>query len=104
MVADLYRRFGKPVFIHRDIVSAAGLPHRRPQGEHPRAVQPERRSPGTQIESLNHRDGMKLRTAGGWVLVRVSGTEPLLRVYAEGAEERQAQAYADEVLKRLGFA
>jgi phosphomannomutase len=58
---------------------------------------------GDEVIGLNHRDGMKLKTAGGWVLVRQSGTEPLLRVYAEGETEGQSRAYIRAALQHLGL-
>ncbi|HTY57584.1 MAG TPA: phosphoglucomutase/phosphomannomutase family protein [Bacteroidota bacterium] len=36
------------------------------------------------VTGRNDTDGHKLFVDGGWVLVRASGTEPLIRVYAEG--------------------
>jgi alpha-D-glucose phosphate-specific phosphoglucomutase len=45
---------------------------------------------GTQVESVNTADGFKMLLADGtWVLVRPSGTEPKMRIYAEaGSAER----------------
>ncbi|WP_440772399.1 phosphoglucomutase/phosphomannomutase family protein [Natronorubrum sp. DTA28] len=43
---------------------------------------------GTPVEGVNTADGFKLQLAdGSWLLVRPSGTEPVLRVYAEAADE-----------------
>ncbi len=45
---------------------------------------------GTDVENINTADGFKLLLAdGSWLLVRPSGTEPVLRVYAEAADEER---------------
>ena len=43
-------------------------------------------------------DGLKVYRDGGWVLVRPSGTEPLLRVIAESKEPARARALAELAL------
>ena len=51
---------------------------------------------GKIVTDINDLDGYKLSFENGWVLVRASGTEPLLRIYCEtsGTDE------VDEVLKK----
>ncbi|MDH7514559.1 MAG: phosphoglucomutase/phosphomannomutase family protein [Bacteroidota bacterium] len=44
-------------------------------------------------------DGYKFRVDGGWLLVRASGTEPLLRFYAEADDEKKLQALLRAVSK-----
>jgi phosphomannomutase len=48
---------------------------------------------GVAVESVNEADGFKTLLAdGSWLLIRPSGTEPKLRVYAEaGSDERVAE-------------
>ena len=46
------------------------------------------------VEKINREDGCKVFfTDGSWVICRFSGTEPLLRVAAEGNTRQQAQHY-----------
>ncbi|WP_254762409.1 phosphoglucomutase/phosphomannomutase family protein [Natrinema marinum] len=48
---------------------------------------------GTDVEDINTADGFKLLLAdGSWLLVRPSGTEPVLRVYAEAEDEERIRA------------
>jgi phosphomannomutase len=59
--------------------------------------------PVTRTVALATRDGFKFFVAdGSWLLVRFSGTEPLVRVYTEATSERAADACiaAGEVLVR----
>ncbi len=62
----------------------------------------------TVVQSLrpeSHRvddlDGWKLYTDGGWLLLRASGTEPIIRVFAETRDASSAKRLADEALRRL---
>jgi phosphomannomutase len=47
---------------------------------------------GTDVESVNEADGFKLLLVdGSWLLVRPSGTEPKLRVYAEAGSDARVE-------------
>ena len=57
---------------------------------------------GVAVASVDQMDGIKLRLVdGSWVLLRFSGTEPVLRMVAEAATETEARALLDWV---RGFA
>lgn len=46
-------------------------------------------------------DGLKVFRDDGWVLLRPSGTEPLVRVFAEAKEPTRARALADDGIRRV---
>ena len=50
-------------------------------------------------ERVNDRDGVKIDFADGWVHLRKSNTEPIIRVYSEAATMEQANALAESVIK-----
>lgn len=46
-------------------------------------------------------DGVKVDFPDGWVHLRGSNTEAILRIYAESTSQAKAQQYADEVIKLI---
>jgi phosphomannomutase/phosphoglucomutase len=53
----------------------------------------------TSSEKVDETDGLKIFLEDGWVLVRASGTEPLIRIFAESMDENIAKKHADEYRK-----
>ncbi len=57
-------------------------------------------------EQLNTLDGLKVDFPNGWVHLRKSNTEPIIRVYAEGTSREKAEALAgrlkEDVLNTIG--
>ena len=52
---------------------------------------------GRRVERINRTDGLKLILEGGdWVLMRPSGTEPLVRVYAEASTMSASRKLAED--------
>ena len=48
---------------------------------------------GVEISEVSTKDGVKyILKDNSWLLIRPSGTEPVLRVYAEGRSEEMVQA------------
>lgn len=46
---------------------------------------------GFAVQSVETLDGFKFRIDGGWLLIRASGTEPILRFYAEANSEAKVR-------------
>ena len=52
-------------------------------------------------ETLDTQDGLKITRDYGWVHLRPSNTEPILRCYAEAKTDEQARELADMVLNQI---
>ena len=52
-------------------------------------------------EKLNTVDGLKIDFDHGWIHMRKSNTEPIIRVYSEAASATDAQALADGIKKEI---
>jgi phosphomannomutase len=50
---------------------------------------------------VDDRDGVKINFPQGWVLLRKSNTEPILRVYSEAPTMEQADAFAQAVISEV---
>lgn len=51
-----------------------------------------------QDKRLNTVDGLKIDLADGWIHMRESNTEPIIRVYSEAATAEKAQALAEDIM------
>jgi alpha-D-glucose phosphate-specific phosphoglucomutase len=59
---------------------------------------------GTEVAKLDKRDGFRyILSDDSWLLIRFSGTEPLIRIYAESNTEKQVQKLLDSGRKILGL-
>jgi phosphomannomutase len=55
---------------------------------------------GRRVKQIDRTDGLKLEfDDGSWVQLRLSGTEPLLRIYTEGATPKESSKIAGETQK-----
>lgn len=50
---------------------------------------------------INNIDGLKVEFEHGWVHLRKSNTEPIIRIYAEGNTPAQAEEYAGRIINEL---
>lgn len=95
LVKKLQKQYGPLHFRREDLhldQEAAEKVRMRLRGDPPLDLQGER------VIQVEQRDGMKLWFQDhGWILVRMSGTEPLLRIYGEAPKAR-------DLLKRMAGA
>jgi phosphoglucomutase len=57
---------------------------------------------GRRVESVNRVDGVKfILDDGSWILMRPSGTEPLVRVYAEASNEQELEVLLESGRKYI---
>jgi phosphomannomutase len=56
------------------------------------------------VLNLDTTDGFKFNLEdGGWLLIRFSGTEPIMRVYCETTQCEKVKAILDDGLKTAGL-
>jgi phosphomannomutase len=53
-------------------------------------------------EEVNKVDGVKIDFETGWVHLRKSNTEPIIRIYSEAANEQEANHLATKVMTLIG--
>jgi phosphomannomutase len=57
-----------------------------------------------EVERSDRLDGVKyFLEGGGWGIVRMSGTEPLLRMYAEAQDAEAVNRVLDDLTATLGL-
>lgn len=98
---DLIQRYGR-----LEMVEHAYTFEGERKAELQRRVFEERELPefGVPIERINWDDGCKVYFEdGGWVTIRFSGTEPVLRVFCEMETEEQASEVSGRVAAQLGL-
>ncbi|MFQ5767285.1 MAG: phosphoglucomutase/phosphomannomutase family protein [Acidobacteriota bacterium] len=84
LITNLFRRTGPRVSRRRDIRFDPSLRKELLA----RTADPPSRLAGVPVASVVTLDGVKwIREDGAWLLIRVSGTEPVVRIYAEAENE-----------------
>jgi len=89
LVEDLQAEFG-PLYYARDDLHTT--PEKKERLIERLATHPPTELDGSRVQKVEDLDGFKLRVEDGWLMFRPSGTEPVLRVYAEASTEEGARA------------
>ncbi len=58
---------------------------------------------GKQILKIDNLDGFKFTFSNGWIIIRPSGTEPLLRFYCETKEKDETLEVLNQTIKQLNL-
>ncbi|MDO8806570.1 MAG: phosphoglucomutase/phosphomannomutase family protein [Elusimicrobiota bacterium] len=99
LYAEIEKKYGKSCFIRRDFPMAKAIPNK-----HSFAVKIKKKLSklllGHKIIDTNTIDGLKIILDNDWwVLMRPSGTEPLLRTYAETDSQENTKKFLDLAFK-----
>ena len=94
LVDDMFAKIGRVEFARRGLTVTEGQMERF-RGETVPAYEAESIC-GKRVAGVDRRDGVKFLLEGdAWVMMRPSGTEPLVRVYAEAATTEEVDALLD---------
>jgi len=101
LVSDLHDRYGEHAFARTDKQTSperkeAVLIRLAEQGGLTEVA-------GKSVSESASLDGFKYHTEDGWLLVRPSGTEPVLRIYAEASSGETAEAMVADAIAQLGL-
>ena len=101
LMAWLYEKVGPHEYTRLDLSFASG---RRDEMErHLEGAAPARMA-GLAVRGRDATDGLRFTLEGGaWVVVRFSGTEPLLRIYAEAESQEQARRLVEAMRELAGM-
>ncbi len=102
LVAHLYEKLGASYYYDR--VDTRFPPEQRPEAKaRLDSARPERLA-GLHVTDIVTLDGYKyILEDGGWLLIRFSGTEPIIRVYCETTDEGKVKALLEEGLRLAGL-
>ena len=90
LLDDLYEKVGPH---HYDRIDLPFDPAKRADVERRIGADPPVALAGRKVEQVDTRDGVRFVLKGsGWALIRFSGTEPLLRLYAEAESPKAVRA------------
>ena len=104
MLDEIFERYGKAEMAEFDTRFS---PEKKAELQHclfEDKFIPDLSTAGVNISESNYMDGVKFRFAGGgWMIVRFSGTEPLLRIFCEAEDREKAQKIIDCTAAQLGL-
>jgi len=94
LLADMYKKYGR-WYYSRTAISVKSVKKGLEALKLPDQIL------GNKVERINRADGIKLITKKNWLMFRKSGTEPIVRVYAEAKSEAEAKKLVDQGVKMV---
>ena len=85
LLADFYKRYGRWYYA-RTAVPVKSLKKGLESLKLPKQLA------GAKVERINDADGIKVVTKKNWLMFRKSGTEPIVRIYAESKSKKESEA------------
>ena len=100
LVQDLYDRYGE---VHAAEYDWALTEEKKEEICH--LMMTERKLPdfGRPVEKVSYLDGCKVYFPDGWVILRFSGTEPRIRIFAEAPARQEADALVRAMADFVGL-
>ena len=100
LLRDLYSRFGELHSAEYDWALSA-----ESREEIERRILKEKQLPSFErkVKKVSYMDGCKVYMDGGWVIVRFSGTEPRVRIFAEAETEEEARRTVRKMAEFAGL-
>jgi phosphomannomutase len=103
LIADLYHKLGASYYYER--VDTRFPPEKRPEAKARLDAARPTVLAGVAVSDIMTWDGYKyVLEDGGWLLIRFSGTEPIIRVYCETTDETKVEPLLAEGLRLAGLA
>lgn len=100
LVQELFDEFGPHAYYRSDV-------HTEKQSEIIATLRQTgglRQIAGRKVQSMDTLDGFKHLMEDAWLLVRPSGTEPVLRIYAEAPTRKEAEELVEDTQVQFGLA
>ena len=103
LLAHLFEKLGASYYYDR--VDTRFPSERRPEAKARLDANRPKTLAGLQVTDIVTKDGYKyVLEDGGWLLIRFSGTEPIIRVYCETTDESKVKPLLDDGLELAGLA
>ena len=100
LVRDLYDTYGE---MHASEYDWALTEEKKQEIRH--LILTEKKLPdfGREIESISYLDGCKIYFRDAWVIIRLSGTEPRIRIFAEAPTKEEAETLVRTMADHAGL-